>query len=310
MRGTTRQGRRIAATAAAAALAAAVCAAPAQAATQVGQELLPSNGCTPGASGTLLQTASPGNLYAMPSAGVVTRWSFRAANGPPASLRLKVARAAGGDAYTIVGESEAQASFTQNASNSFEARIPVRAGDLLGLFVIIGAGGDCPQLNGAPPGFNAALAPGQDVPPGTTATFFAGGPPPQLDIAATLEPDGDNDGYGDESQDCAPADASKNTDCTDPTATITKQPKDKVKTKKKKKKVTFEFSASEPGSTFNCVLDGKQEFKACTSPLTVSVKKGEHTFSVTATDAAGNQGAAASDTFKIKRNRKRKNQPR
>ena len=54
------------------------------------------------------------------------------------------------------------------------------------------------------------------------------------------------------------------------------------------------------------MLDGQQEFKACASPLTVSVKKGEHTFSVTATDVGGNAGAAATDTFKVKRKKKKK----
>ena len=130
--------------------------------------------------------------------------------------------------------------------------------------------------------------------PGGTANVF-------IDVSAVLEPDCDSDGFGDETQDdnllsCPPG----------PNATITSPPKDKVKTKKKRKRVTFAFSANETGATFNCVLDGRQEFKACTSPLTVSVKKGEHTFSVTATDPGGNTGAAATDTFKIKRKKKRK----
>ena len=53
------------------------------------------------------------------------------------------------------------------------------------------------------------------------------------------------------------------------------------------------------------MLDGKQEFKACASPLTISVKKGKHTFSVTAADVGGNQGTAATDTFKVKRKKKK-----
>ena len=62
--------------------------------------------------------------------------------------------------------------------------------------------------------------------------------------------------------------------------------------------MTYEFSANEPGSTFTCTLDGKQE--ACTSPFTTKVKTGKHEFSVTATDAGGNAGTPATDSFKVK----------
>jgi hypothetical protein len=51
-------------------------------------------------------------------------------------------------------------------------------------------------------------------------------------------------------------------------------------------------------------LDGKREFKACTSPLTVKVSKGRHRLSVTATDPGGHSGAAATHTWKVKRKKK------
>ena len=85
-------------------------------------------------------------------------------------------------------------------------------------------------------------------------------------------------------------------DATPPDARITKMPKDKTK----KKAATFEFSSSEPGSTFQCSLDGGA-FAACISPHTVNVKKGKHTFEVRAVDQAGNVGAPASDTWKRKK---------
>jgi Big-like domain-containing protein len=54
---------------------------------------------------------------------------------------------------------------------------------------------------------------------------------------------------------------------------------------------SFTFSASEPGSTFECSLDGAA-FVACSSPITYSgLAEGAHTFSVRAVDGAGNVDA-------------------
>ncbi|HEX6131114.1 MAG TPA: Ig-like domain-containing protein [Actinomycetota bacterium] len=53
---------------------------------------------------------------------------------------------------------------------------------------------------------------------------------------------------------------------------------------------SFEFSSTEGGSTFTCVLDGVPE--TCTSPRDYpGLALGAHTFEVRATDAAGNQDA-------------------
>ncbi|RKQ92267.1 Ig-like protein group 3 [Solirubrobacter pauli] len=62
---------------------------------------------------------------------------------------------------------------------------------------------------------------------------------------------------------------------------------------------SFTFSANEAGVGFQCRTDGGA-FGACTSPYTTAtLAEGSHTVEVRATDAAGNQGAAASRTIVV-----------
>jgi DNA-binding beta-propeller fold protein YncE len=90
-------------------------------------------------------------------------------------------------------------------------------------------------------------------------------------------------------------------DTSAPDTTITKRPKEKTK----KKQATFAFTSSEPGSSFQCAVDGQALKVPCTSPYTVKVKKGKHTFQVRAIDPAGNADATpASDAWKVKKNKK------
>ena len=95
-----------------------------------------------------------------------------------------------------------------------------------------------------------------------------------------------------------------------PDTTITDAPKNKLKTRKKKAKARWEFVSSEPGSTFQCSLDG-DPFEHCTSPeiekLKAKPKARKHEFDVRSVDAAGNiDPTPASDEFKIKRKKKKK----
>jgi hypothetical protein len=87
---------------------------------------------------------------------------------------------------------------------------------------------------------------------------------------------------------------------TDPPETqIVKGPKKKTK----KRKAKFEFAADEPGSTFECKLDG--HYLPCSSPFDVKVKKGKHSFEVRATDQAGNvDPTPASQDWKVKKKKK------
>jgi Polysaccharide lyase/Bacterial TSP3 repeat len=73
-------------------------------------------------------------------------------------------------------------------------------------------------------------------------------------------------------------------DSTPPDTTITSGPSGSVATSE----VTFEFSSSEAGASFECRLDGAA-WARCASPRTQSrLANGSHTFDVRATDAAAN----------------------
>ena len=62
---------------------------------------------------------------------------------------------------------------------------------------------------------------------------------------------------------------------------------------------TFSFSAGEAGSTFACKID-TGAFASCVSPTTLAtLAPGPHTFSVRATDPAGNTGPEVSHTWTI-----------
>jgi hypothetical protein len=251
------------------------------AATQLGETFAPPTACDPNAAN--LQSSSPAGQYTVGFQGVITSWSFQ--TGPAALVKLKVGRPVGGNSFQIVGESSLTA-VAAGSSSSFPTRISVEPGDVIGNWT-----------NTSNCGRGAAASyvlrtnyPAPDPPVGTTSTYsqVTGF---QVDISATLEPDCDGDGFGDESQDqdlnaCPPG----------PTATITAGPKDKTS----KKNATFVFTANEPVATFECALDGGP-FGACSSPDTLKVKKGKHHFEVRAADAGGNVGGAASDDWKVKR---------
>ena len=77
-------------------------------------------------------------------------------------------------------------------------------------------------------------------------------------------------------------------DTTPPETTISGQPV----SSSTETSASFSFSASELGSTFECKLDGGS-YGLCTSPKAyASLAVGSHTFSVRATDAAGNVDAS------------------
>ncbi len=76
-------------------------------------------------------------------------------------------------------------------------------------------------------------------------------------------------------------------DRTAPETTFTTKPKVTTKTKRKRAKLKFGFAANEAVSRFECSFNGAR-YRECTTPLTLRVKRGTHTFDVRAIDLAGN----------------------
>lgn len=138
---------------------------------------------------------------------MITTWAFQADSSPPQPVKFKVGRPAGGNDYKVVGTS-ASVSPTANVVNTYQTRIPVQAGDQIGLFT--GTGGGCVSI--APAGNEVSFF-AADLSPGDPTKTFTTVDQRLLDVSARLEPDADNDGYGDETQDCAPNDPNVHTGC-------------------------------------------------------------------------------------------------
>jgi RTX calcium-binding nonapeptide repeat (4 copies) len=176
------------------------------AAVTIGQTFEPNVSCA--ADTTRLQTDSGGGQYAAPSDGVITRWDFQAP-AAPSQMKFKVGRFVSGITYTIVGESTPLVAPVASNVNSYFTQISVKAGDIIGTYTSTSAlcsGSTAPSI--AFP-FNYRYR-GGDVAPPTTIDFPSTLTDTRIDVSAVLEPDCDNDGLGDQTQDndissCAPA---------------------------------------------------------------------------------------------------------
>jgi Ca2+-binding RTX toxin-like protein len=179
----------------------------ATAATTIGQVFTPT-GNTCGANFTRLQTVSPAPAtgapqYAAPTDGVITQWNFQAP-ATTSAMRFKVGRATGNtNEFTVIGQSDPPVVPVANVLNSYFTRISVKAGDIIGSYTTAASSCTRPQADYSYRFING------DVQPPTTAVFPNGFNNVQIDVSASLEPDCDNDGFGDETQDpdissCAP----------------------------------------------------------------------------------------------------------
>jgi hypothetical protein len=144
-----------------------------------------------------------------PSTGVITKATLllpAEAGVGPYPVKVKTVRATGlPGSYTVISESGVIN--TAGGSQTRDVRLPVRAGDLLGL----GGPGAlvCETGNVAD---TVALF-DSDVTPGTTAVATGTDDSTSVPVVVTVEPDVDKDGFGDVTQDLCPQSAAVQTAC-------------------------------------------------------------------------------------------------
>jgi Ca2+-binding RTX toxin-like protein len=174
----------------------------AQAASTIGQVFTP----TAQTTATVAQTGiSSGVGYTVTKDGVITSWSFQG-DSDGATVRLKAARLNPDGSYSIVGESDYQ-TVDSNQLQSFQTRIPVKAGDVIGT---AGQSGKTVAYTGANDD-QVVLSPG-DQPAGSSGNY-SNVQGIRVDVSASVEADVDGDGFGDDSQDLCTNDPGTQTAC-------------------------------------------------------------------------------------------------
>jgi hypothetical protein len=159
----------------------------------------------------------PGNPLpaGIPSSGVITRWSFSVALPFPPGIALteslKVLRPTGApNQFQVVGESSPQT--VSSGSQTFSTRISVRAGDLIGAVAAAEGSTGTVFCKTDVPGDRAAVIPGS-ASTGSIVTSSEEVEGVQNPIVVFVEPDADNDGFGDETQDQCPQNAAVQVAC-------------------------------------------------------------------------------------------------
>ncbi len=136
---------------------------------------------------------------AAPVAGVVTSWRVNAQG----SVRLQIARAAGGTSFVAVRQGPPRTAANIDALSTFGERVPIGAGDIAGLALAPQTAFRVSLSTGV--GTNGAFPQASDGETFMPAGSLSGPMLGLLSFDATVEPDADADGYGDETQDGCPA---------------------------------------------------------------------------------------------------------
>jgi hypothetical protein len=185
-----------------------IAAGSASAATEVGNNCVANASTSGGLTFLQLAKSTGAPPITAPAAGVVTKWSVNVIPFPSSvGETLKIFRAtAAPDQFQLVGESSV--GNVVSGLNSFETRVPVQAGDRIG---VVGQSIGTLYCKTENPADKMGFTEG-NVQSGGTASFKeqVGA---QAAVSAVIEPDADNDGYGDETQDKCPTNAAVQVAC-------------------------------------------------------------------------------------------------
>ena len=159
---------------------------------------------------TIFEISNPLNPLpsAAPSDGVITKVRINLVSTPGSiPLRVDVVHPTGPGQVQIVGESTHT---VFGGPNSFEAQVPVKAGDRIGLGPVIEEENLICKSEASPSSLGGFMgSPGV----GASTPVLELPAPFRVPVSAVLEPDADHDGFGDETQDKCPQSAATQAAC-------------------------------------------------------------------------------------------------
>ncbi|HEX8689571.1 MAG TPA: hypothetical protein VF729_04940 [Solirubrobacterales bacterium] len=193
----------------------------ASAATEFGDNCV-ANASTVESPVTLFGFGAPGNPLpaTAPTAGILTKWKINSAIGTAFPHALKVLRPNGFKTVLIVGEATGN---VNAGTNTFDARIPVAVGDRLAIFGSSAAGTVACGVPGETAFIGGFLGAGGST--GSTVPVVEEPAEVRIPVTGIIEPDVDNDGFGDETQDLCPQLAALQTACPVVTLNATAKPR-------------------------------------------------------------------------------------
>lgn len=216
-------------------------------------------------------TRPDGTSARVPASGVITSWSVRAGT-QAASVGLRTYRPGADPAVFTVAEDSGPSRTVAAGSGlvTFPARVKVWGDEYLGVRTdTVGAGACIALPSTSQVRVSAGGAP--TAPGGQLTTVATSG---EISISAVLEPDRDNDGYGDETQDGCPSYPTVQTPCPSPDTVLLSKPRKSSRAPVAK----IRFASTVPGAFFVCRLDG-ETVEDCSSPARFRcLEPGKHRF--------------------------------
>jgi hypothetical protein len=251
------------------------------------------NGALPASS------IAPAGLAA-PGPGVITSWAMRSGEPSAANNTVRIRVISGNLA---VASGRVHTAPDAAGVYSFAERLPISAGEHPALEIASTGGPVAVSTAAFTPSaifgaWTSPFADGESRPPDS-------GSPGELLLQATIEPDADADGFGDETQDGCQGESGPRGGCPEPPA-LPAAPETQIDSGPKKRiakpKARFQFSSPSAGASFECALD-RGGFSDCASPHRLrKLETGAHRFRVRAVSSAGLiDRSPAEQAFKVKR---------